>query len=55
MQLGTHKALPTNKEKHLAKELPYLPTYKNVEKLFKAIDAAKKPDAVDLPGICRTS
>jgi hypothetical protein len=30
----------------LAKELPYLPTYKNVEKLFKAFDAAKKPDAV---------
>ena len=30
----------------MAKELPYLPTYKNVEKLFKAIDAAKKPDAL---------
>jgi hypothetical protein len=30
----------------LAKELPYLPSYKNVEKLFKAIDAAKKPEAL---------
>lgn len=30
----------------MAKELPYLPSYKNVEKLFKAIDSAKKPDAL---------
>jgi hypothetical protein len=30
----------------VAKELPYLPSYKNVEKLFTAIDAAKKPDAL---------
>jgi hypothetical protein len=30
----------------VAKELPYLPSYKNVEKLFKAIDSAKKPDAL---------
>jgi hypothetical protein len=30
----------------MAKELPYLPSYKNVEKLFKAIDAAKKPEAL---------
>jgi hypothetical protein len=30
----------------LAKELPYLPSYKNVEKLFKAIDSAKKPEAL---------
>ena len=30
----------------MAKELPYLPSYKNVERLFKAIDAAKKPDAL---------
>lgn len=30
----------------MAKELPYLSSYKNVEKLFKAIDAAKKPDAL---------
>jgi hypothetical protein len=30
----------------MAKELPYLPSYKNVDKLFKAIDTAKKPDAL---------
>jgi hypothetical protein len=30
----------------LAKELPYLPSYKNVGKLFSAIDSAKKPDAL---------
>jgi hypothetical protein len=30
----------------VAKELPYLPSYKHVEKLFKAIDAAKKPEAL---------
>jgi hypothetical protein len=30
----------------LAKELPYLPSYKNVAKLFQKIDAAKKPEAL---------
>ncbi len=30
----------------MAKELPYLPSYKNVEKLFKAIDAAKRPEVL---------
>lgn len=30
----------------MAKELPYLASYKNVEKLFQKIDAAKKPDAI---------
>lgn len=29
----------------MASELPYLPSYKNVEKLFQAIAAAKQPDA----------
>lgn len=28
----------------MAKELPYLPTYKNVEELFKRIASAKQPD-----------
>ncbi len=30
----------------MAKELPYLPTYKNVGKLFEAIESAKKPDVL---------
>ena len=29
----------------MASELPYLPSYKNVEKLFQKIQAAKQPDA----------
>ena len=29
----------------MAKELPYLPSYKNVEKLFQRIAAAKQPEA----------
>lgn len=30
----------------MAKELPYLASYKNVEKMFKAIDAAKRPESI---------
>ncbi len=29
----------------MARDLPYLPSYKNVEELFKKISAAKQPDA----------
>lgn len=30
----------------MAKELPYLPSYKNVGKLFESIESAKKPDVL---------
>ena len=32
-------------EEGMAKELPYLPSYKNVEELFRKIASAKQPDA----------